>query len=409
MTDHSLSISLMLPTGESLASKLSHELIEFLPVGIYLCNASGVLVAYNQKAADIWGEAPDLQGEVVKYSGAYRLLTPEGLQVPHDQSPMAAILLSRQAVSNFRLVVERRDGSRLPVLSNIVPLFDEHGAMAGFMNTLQDLREQAAQEQAQENLENALFQSQRMELVGQLTSGLAHDFKNQLASLSMGLELMGREIKRSESERLARYFDICKESLERATSLSENLLLFARSRPRKLERVDPNQTLIGMASLLRRELGASITLTLELAPDASFLRANRQQLESAIVNLAINARDAMPEGGKLVIGTANRSLDRSNFLPHNANFMPGRYMAFSIRDSGSGIADDMLQHIFTPFYTTKEPGKGTGLGLTMVRGFVTDMNGQLSISSSPDQGTCIELYFPCYGTEHSLAITGSDQ
>lgn len=408
MSENSLSISLRLPAGTSLANKLSHELIEHLPVGVYLCNSVGVVVAYNQKAAEIWGEAPRLGDNQVKFCGAHKLLTPEGVHIPHELTPLADVLVTKKAITNFRTIVERRDGTRVPVLANIVPLFDENGTMLGFMNSVQDLRQQVAQELNQQHLESALFQSQKMEVVGQITSGLAHDFNNQLASMSMALSLMEKDVETAGSSRLSKYYDLCKEAVDRATSLADNLLRFSRKRAKKLERIDPNQVLLGMTSLIRTAVGSKVVLNLSLAPDARFLKANKQQLESAILNLTINARDAMPDGGTLTLSTHDANLDRNNFAHHNSNFQPGSYVVISVLDDGCGMTPEVLEKVFAPFFTTKEDGHGTGLGLSMVRGFVNEMNGQLTVESEPGQGSCFRLHFPSYGTEHSMAIEGAD-
>lgn len=409
MSENSLSISLLLPAGTSLASKLSHELIEHLPVGVYLCNSAGVVVAYNHKAAEIWGEAPKLGDSQIKFCGAHKLLTPEGVHIPHELTPLADILVTQKAVTNFRTIVERRDGTRVPVLANIVPLFDENGTMLGFMNSVQDLRQQVAQELNQQHLESALFQSQKMEVVGQITSGLAHDFNNQLASMSMALSLMEKDVETAGSSRLSKYYDLCKEAVDRATSLADNLLRFSRKRAKKLERIDPNQVLLGMASLIRTAVGSKVVINLSLAPDARFLKANKQQLESAILNLAINARDAMPDGGTLTLSTHDANLDRTNFTHHNSNFQPGSYVVISVVDEGCGMVPEVLDKVFAPFFTTKADGKGTGLGLSMVRGFVNEMNGQLTVESEPGRGSCFRLHFPSYGTEHSMAIDGAEE
>ncbi|SHL21459.1 two-component system sensor histidine kinase NtrB [Phytopseudomonas punonensis] len=409
MADNPLGAGLRLPDDVPLVRKLGHELIEFLPVGVYLCNAAGNLTTYNPKAAEIWGEAPDLSKEPVKYTGAYRQRSENGAHIPLEQSPLAAVLLSKKPITNLRLIIERRDGSQVPVLANIIPLLGKDGAMMGFMSSVQDLRELAAQERAQNNLQNALFQAQKMEQVAKVEGGVVHDFTNQLTSLSMSLSLMEREIMDSGSEQLQARLTLCKEATDRVTQLAEDLLLFARSRPRALERIDPNQLLLGMSRLIGNETGQPITVALDLATDANFLKANRQQLESAIINLVINAREAMPNGGKLTLSTFNTLLDRSNFPHHNANFKPGRYVVIRVTDDGNGIAPDALEHIFTPFYTTKAVDKNTGLGLTMIKSLITDINGQLAVTSRLGEGTSVSLYFPCYGSEHSLAITGSEQ
>lgn len=409
MADTPQATGLRLPADAPLVRKLGHELIEFLPVGVYLCNAAGNLVTYNPKAAEIWGESPDLSKGPVMYSGAYRLRNEDGVHIPHDQSPLAAVLLTQKAVTNLRLVVERRDGSQIPILANIVPLFGNDGAMLGFMNSVQDLRQHAAQAQAQDNLQSALFQAQKMELAGKVDSSVGKDFTNQLTSLSMSLSLMEKEILSGGSEQLRAYYTLCKEATDRITVMAEELLLVARTRRRKLQRVDPNQILLGMSALIGNEVGEQIAVDLKLASDTSFLKANRQHLESAILNLVVNAREAMPQGGVLTLSTANAHLDRSNFPQHNANFRPGRYVVIDIADNGTGIAPHVLEHIFTPFYTTKAADKSPGLGLTMVKGLVTDMNGQMVVESRLNEGTSVKLYFPCYGTEHSLAVKGSEE
>ena len=408
MADNPLGAGLRLPDDVPLVRKLGHELIEFLPVGVYLCNAAGHLTTYNPKAAEIWGEAPDLGKQPIKYTGAYRLRSEDGAHMPLEQSPLAAVLLSKKPITNLRMIVERRDGSQVPILANIVPLLGKDGNMIGFMNSIQDLRQHAAQEQAQNNLQNALVQAQKMEQIGKVGGGVVHEFTNQLTSLSMSLALMEKEIRDAGSEQLQARYALCREATDKVTQLAEGLLLFARTRPRTLERIDPNQLLLGMSTLVGNEAGQKIHCQLNLATDSSFLRANRQHLESAIINLVTNARDAMPAGGQLTLSTFNSQLDRSNFPQHNANFKPGRYVAIRIEDTGTGIAPEALEHIFAPFYTTRALDKSTGLGLTMVRSFVTDMNGQLTVTSRLGEGTSVSLYFPCHGTEHSLAITGGE-
>lgn len=409
MAENPPGTGLRLPDDVPLVRKLGHELIEFLPVGVYLCNAAGHLTTYNPKAAEIWGEAPELGNEPIRYTGAYRLRSENGAHMPFEQSPLAAVLLSQKPITNLRMIVERRDGSQVPILANIVPLFGMDGSMIGFMNSIQDLRQHAAQEQAQNHLQNALMQAQKMEQIGKVGGGVVHEFTNQLTSLSMSLSLMEREITDNGSEQLQARFALCREATDQVTRLAEGLLLFARTRPRALERIDPNQLLLGMSTLIRNEAGQKIDCQFDLASDSNYLRANRQLLESAIINLVANARDAMPGGGRLTLSTFNTLLDRSSFTHYNANFKPGRYVVIRVADTGTGIAPEALEHIFAPFYTTRAADKSTGLGLTMVRSFITDMNGQLAVTSRLSEGTSISLYFPCYGSEHSLAITGSEQ
>lgn len=195
-------ISLRIPAGSSIANQLNHDLIEHLPMGVYLCDQHGVLVAYNRKAAEIWGGAPNLGESQYKFCGSHKLLTPDGVHVPHELTPLAQVLEPQEAVLDFKAIVERKDGSRIPVIANIIPLFDEYGGMIGFMNAVQDQRFQEREAQERATLKDALFQAQKMEAIGQLTSGLAHDSNNQLGSVVMAVQLMKSEISEVGSAKL---------------------------------------------------------------------------------------------------------------------------------------------------------------------------------------------------------------
>lgn len=385
-------ISLHLPPGTSIASQLNHDLIEHLPVGIYLCDQSGVLVAYNRKAAEIWGDAPNLGDSQLKFCGAYKLLTPEGVHVPHECTPLAQVLVTQQAVINFRAIIERRDGSRVPVLANITPLFDDTGVMVGFMNAVQDQRFQESQANERALLKDALFQSQKMETIGQLTSGLAHDFNNQLSNVVMAVQLLKKEIEEIASEKLLHRLHLAEQAIERATSLANNLLRFSRHRPRDLSIVSPNEIIQGMEELIHTAIGSSSQINLQLDSTIWNIKTNIAQLESSLLNIAINARDAGSAGIHLDISTENVVFEASLHLGEGHS---GReHVRISVSDNGCGMSEEMIDKIFTPFFTTKEAGKGTGLGLTMVRGFVSDMDGKLEVESVVGQGTTMHLYFP---------------
>lgn len=386
-------IRLRLPPGSSLASQLNSDLIEHLPVGVYLCDQFGVLVAYNRKAAEIWGEEPELGDTQLKFCGAHKLLTPTGVHVPHEETPLATVLVAQKAVVNFSTIVERRDGTRVPVLANIVPLFDDSGVMIGFMNAVQDQRFQESQAQERARLEEALVQSQKMETIGQLTSGLAHDFNNQLSSVVLAVQLMKQEIEDSGSEKLLHRLRLAEKAIERATSLADNLLRFSRHRPREMNLVSPNEVVQSMHDLLRAALGGASKFTLMLASDIGYIRTNVAQLESSLLNLALNARDASVSGTNLIISTENVWLDAHD-QPWGSSENSGGYIRISMSDNGCGMSQDTIDKIFTPFFTTKEAGKGTGLGLAMVKGFVSDMGGKLEVESTVGQGTTMHLYFP---------------
>lgn len=387
-------ICLRVPAGSTIASQLNHDLIEHLPVGVYLCDQLGVLVAYNRKAAEIWGQNPRLGDTQIMFCGAHKLLTPEGVHIPHDETPLAQILVSQKAVINFRAIVEREDGSLVPVLANVTPLFDEAGQMIGFMNAVQDLRFHERQNEERATLKDALYQAQKMETIGQLTSGLAHDFNNQLASVVMAFQLMKMELGESGSAKLNSRIHLAEQAINRASSLAENLLRFSRYRPRDLSSVSPNEVVNNMLDLIQTALGSSSSINTCLDPDVWHIKTNIAQLESSLLNIALNARDASQHGISLLITTANIHAEERQPLWSSCKQRASGHVRISIKDNGCGMNQELIDKIFTPFFTTKESGKGTGLGLAMVKGFVSDMNGKLEVESVVGQGTTMHLYFP---------------
>jgi signal transduction histidine kinase/CheY-like chemotaxis protein len=242
--------------------------------------------------------------------------------------------------------------------------------------------------------ESALRQSQKMEAIGQLTGGIAHDFNNLLHVMLSSLEL----IKRHLSERppridLGPLLDAALRNAERAVTLTRQLLAFSRRQPLSPRILDVNRLVSGMSQLLRRTLGEGIKLETVLAGGLWPVSADPNQLESAILNLAINARDAMPGGGKLTIETANTALDE-DYARHHGDISAGQYAMIAVTDTGAGMAPDVVAKAFDPFFTTKGVGKGTGLGLSQVYGYIKQSGGHVKIYSEPGEGTTIRLYLP---------------
>jgi signal transduction histidine kinase/DNA-binding response OmpR family regulator len=242
--------------------------------------------------------------------------------------------------------------------------------------------------------EEALRQAQKMEAVGQLTGGVAHDFNNLLTIIIGGLETV-RRARPDETARVQRAVDMALQGAQRAASLTSRLLAFSRRQPLAPKPIDLNVLVRDMTELLHRTLGEHIELEGVLAPRLWAIEADQNQLESALINLAVNARDAMPDGGKLTIETANTALDES-YSATDAEVRPGQYVAVSVSDSGHGMPGETLARAFEPFFTTKEVGRGTGLGLSMVYGFVKQSGGHVTLYSEPGQGTTVRLYFPRY-------------
>jgi signal transduction histidine kinase len=268
---------------------------------------------------------------------------------------------------------------------------EERTAALGRAN--QELRREFAERQAAENerrrLEEELRHAQKMEAVGRLAGGIAHDFNNLLTAVQGYAELLlhslGESPLRPDVEEIYR-------AAERAAVLTRQLLAFSRRQILQPETLDLNARVLEMSRMLGRLIGEHIAMDLQLSPDAWMVRADAAQLEQAIVNLGVNARDAMPSGGRLAIETANRDLSMAAAEP--LGLQPGEYVMVLVRDSGVGIEEEIKARIFDPFFTTKPQGQGTGLGLAMVYGFVRQSGGAITVESEPGRGTTFTLYLP---------------
>ena len=254
--------------------------------------------------------------------------------------------------------------------------------------------------------EEALRQAQKIEAVGQLTGGVAHDFNNLLTVIIGGLDTI-RRAGLHDNVRLTRALDMATQGAQRAATLTARLLAFSRRQPLKPSPLDLNVVVRDSTELLHRTLGETIELEGVLAPRLWPVELDQNQLETAILNLAVNARDAMPEGGKLTIETGNTLLDEA-YTATDSEVTPGQYAVLAISDSGQGMSTEVLNRVFEPFFTTKEVGKGTGLGLSMVYGFVKQSGGHVTIYSEPGEGTTVKLYFPRYRGDMKSAEASQD-
>ena len=253
--------------------------------------------------------------------------------------------------------------------------------------------EKLVQEAVQRGLiEQQLRQSQKIEAIGQLTGGIAHDFNNMLAIVIGSLNILKRRLLRGEGD-IERFVDAAMEGAERAAALTHRLLAFSRQQPLAPEPVDINKCVAGMSEMLRRTLGENVRLETILAGEVWRTHADASQLENALLNLAVNARDSMPGFGRLTIETANAHLDDSYAVAHS-DVPAGQYVMVAVSDTGSGMSPDVIARAFDPFFTTKTIGKGTGLGLSQVYGFVKQSGGHVTIYSEPGQGTTVKLYLP---------------
>ncbi|HEV2300439.1 MAG TPA: PAS domain S-box protein [Stellaceae bacterium] len=352
---------------------------------IYTLDPQGNVTTWNVGAERIKGyRAEEVVGQNVS-----RFYTEEDRRAERHLAALAtAEREGRYEAEGWRV---RRDGSRLWVNAVIYPVRDETGRLTGFVKVTRDITERLRQEDALERARAAALQLQKMEAVGQLTGGVAHDFNNILTSILGLADLLSR--RRDIPEAASRQLSLILRAAERGASLTQRLLAFSRRQALDPHPLDVNRLVGGMSDLLRRTLGESIKIETILAGGLwrTFIDANH--LESALLNLGINARDAMPDGGKLTIETGNTYLDDEYAATH-AEVSAGQYVLIAVTDTGEGMPPDVSARAFEPFYTTKAEGKGTGLGLSQVYGFVKQSGGHIKIYSEPGVGTCVKVYLP---------------
>ncbi len=255
-------------------------------------------------------------------------------------------------------------------------------------------RDITAEKEAAEKLaatQEQLRQAQKMELLGQLTGGVAHDFNNLLGVIHLNLELIKDRLRGdAEIEEMA---NMALHAAERGASLTHQLLAYARQQPLEAKPTKIETLLNGMKGLLGRTIGEDIEISLVIPPDIWAISIDPHQLENALLNLAVNARDAMPKGGKLIIECANKVFD-DTYVDQNFEVLPGEYVTIAVTDTGIGMSKELIERVLEPFFTTKPVGKGSGLGLSMVHGFAKQSGGHLKIYSEPGQGTTINMHLP---------------
>jgi len=332
--------------------------------------------------------------QVLGWSEAELLARPyASLMHPEDMPPtLEAIgrMAETHQPARFENRIATRDGGWKHIEWTVAPELDGEN----FVAIGRDLSLNKAREAELEQARQSLRQSQKMEAVGQLTGGLAHDFNNLLASISGGLQVLKLKLHRGQVAGLERYIEIGESSVRRAASLTQRLLAFSRRQTLDPKPVDINRLIAGMEELVRHSVGPMIELEVLGAHDLWLTKVDPSQLENALLNLCINARDAMmPDGGKLTLVTANEWIDERDA---RGDMPPGQYISLRVSDTGTGMPPEVVARIFDPFYTTKPLGEGTGLGLSMVYGFVRQSGGQVRVRSEPGHGTSMCLYVPRY-------------
>jgi PAS domain S-box-containing protein len=339
------------------------------------CTMGGLITIWNRGAERLYGySAEEVMGQPT--------LTNLRLHWPEELRAMKKVRAG-ESVPPFEAVRQRKDGKQIHVSVCVSPIRRPDGRVIGASAICRDISER-------KRLEEQVRQAQKMEAVGQLAGGVAHDFNNLLTIISGYSDLL---LSISLDERARGPVREIQKAGERAASLTRQLLAFSRKQVLEPKVLDLNAVVTDTDKMLRRLIGEDVLLATALAPGLQPVKVDPGQIEQVILNLAVNARDAMPQGGKLTIETANMELDEGYAALH-AEVKPGRYVLLAISDTGCGMNAETKARIFEPFFTTKGPGKGTGLGLATVYGIVRQSGGHVGVYSEPGQGTTFKIYLP---------------
>ncbi|SFB87073.1 PAS domain S-box-containing protein [Bosea sp. CRIB-10] len=348
---------------------------------IYMLDADGIVTNWNLGAERIKGYAP---AEIIgKHFSLF--YTPEDRERGEPQKTLQAAIDNGSAEREGWRV--RKNGETFWASVVIDPIRDDAGEIIGFAKITRDLTERQKVQAELDAAREALFQSQKIEALGQLTGGVAHDFNNLLTAVLGSLELVRRQI---GDERQLNLIDNAIKGASRGISLTQRMLSFARKQELALQPVAVDVLVAEMGDLLQRSLGPLIRIETDFPADLATASADPNQLEAAVLNLAVNARDAMPEGGVLRVAAVNEHIGRG----HRSGLPDGDYVRLSVADTGIGMDAKTLAQATEPFFTTKGVGKGTGLGLSMVHGMAEQLGGRLQLDSREGQGTTVEIWLP---------------
>ena len=373
-----------------------HALIEASPLAVVVSDADGTVRVWNPASVRMFGWTEE---EAIGHPNP--LLSSEGNQ---ELCATCGLVLRGERFFNTEICSRTRDGSKIVLAFSGAPLLDAQGKISSMMAIMIDVTEAKKAEVALHRSEEQLRQSLKMEAVGKLAGGVAHDFNNLLSVITGYSELLLLRTDARDPSR--REIAEIHKAGERAASLTQQLLAFSRRQVLKQKLLRMNDVVENLGKMLRRLIGEDIDFTMKTQADLWTVRADPSQVEQILMNLCVNARDAMPKGGRLVVSTANVALE-APFVERELTIPPGRYATLRVEDDGSGMDESILSRIFEPFFTTKEQGKGTGLGLATVYGIVKQSEGFIRVVSAPERGTTFFVYLPV--VEGKEADTAKDR
>ncbi len=382
--------------AQSLAAERDRlaAVLDSLPVGVWITAQDGRVVAKNRQADVIWrGDAPLSAGvEEYKEYVAWDAVTGEQLAAP--DYPIAKALRTGEPTAPCELRIRRFDGSEGTVLMSTVPLHDGQGQAAGVVGINVDITERKLREIEREELLAQLRRQEQLAAVGQLAAGIAHDFNNILSVISIYAEMTSAAPGLTDKERERTQTIV--EQTQRATRMIRQILDFSRQAVYERQALDLLPLFKEAAKLLRQTLPESIEVKLEYGPGEYMVLADPTRMQQLVMNLAVNARDAMPDGGVLHVGLGHVGVGQQTLV---SGLGAGEWVRIIVSDTGTGIRPEHLAHIFEPFFTTKEVGKGTGLGLAQVQGIVAQHEGHIAVASEPGAGTIFTVYLPAVFTQ----------
>ncbi len=366
------------------SEEVFRELYDNAPVGYFEYDEQGRITNVNHTELEMLGfNLEEMIGQPV-----WKFTVEEDIARNLILAKLAGTVPSSR---NLERTYRRKDGTTFPALVQDRLLLDAEGKILGIRATIQDITEQKRAEEEKAALQEQLRQSQKIEAIGRLAGGIAHDFNNLLTVIKGYSQLSLVETK--EDNPLKENLEEIEKGAEKAADLTRQLLAFSRRQILEMKVLDLNTILSNLDKMLRRVIGEDIELMTIPAEDLGRVKTDPGWIEQVIMNLAVNARDAMPDGGRLTIETANVELDEAYARAHIA-VKPGRYVMLSVSDTGMGMTPEVRRQVFEPFFTTKERGKGTGLGLSTVYGIVKQSGGNIWVYSEPGQGTTFKIYLP---------------